>query len=194
MTRVNMTPTNSASGRLRAAAPAFGVLAAMATFALALLTAPVVFGGQANGDGFDVTSSDVVASGKSKHFGAWELVASRTSGGDRCVGLRWQDPRAEGAWTLSEGCGGADLDNQVGSIVNPNASFMFGRVRDDARSVIVKDDGTKKREAGTITGRDGRKYVAVEVEEAIGDAEVTVADAAGRGLGRVGSSAVGASE
>lgn len=179
----------------RELAPAVGLGAALAAFAIAALGAPMVLGqgsesaGDAHGP---ATPRSVVAVGTSRYFGRWEIVSSQTAAGDPCVGLRLLDGRGGGP-SLAEACGPTVAD-QVGSLVAPpgrRGTLFFGRVADRAATVRVSEDGRGLLSAKVRSGADGRSYVAAESAERLPDAQVRLSDARDVDLGRADPAAVG---
>ena len=176
--------------RNRGLTPAFGALAALVTFAIAAVAAPMVVSQEGTSDHAGPAGPrTVVASGASKHFGQWELTTSNTADGQPCVGVRFINP-PPGTPALAEGCG-TDVLNQVGTVAKAgHGTLFFGKVKANAASVVISDAGAQQKKDKDIKGKDGGSYVLAELDTNSPRSDVALEDATGQGLGRVDSDAV----
>lgn len=180
--------TNDLNIKKRTLISIAGLVAVSASFGVASLLAPAVFGqnsaqNHAPDTGGPVTERVVVASGTAGEFGKWELVASEDAAGEPCLGVRLLEP-AEGMPSLAEGCGPA-TDDQVGNISGSRGTLFFGRVADNAEVATVSSRGVQERSLKAFGGRDGRTYVLAAADAGLSNAIVTVSDGSGNNLGRV---------
>lgn len=84
---------------------------------------------------------------------------------------------------LSEGCGGPDIDSQVGNITDPGrATLFFGAVQDSTDRALISQSGKTKKAIEAITGKDNRKYVVGESAEALPESDVVLVDSTGRAV------------